>query len=106
VGELVESSMNFDLDTVEPFLRRVSPLIDAGFGEKEIKLVVELATKMEHEDEQEIRFQITFQGSASELRIRIFMDDTDAPDIYFFSTAELAEKIDSEMERFAEDLGI
>jgi len=34
------------------------------------------------------------------------MDDIDAPDLYFFTSAELAAKIDSEYEAMCEELGI
>ena len=35
--ELEESSTNFDMENVRPFLLRISPLIESGFGEAQIQ---------------------------------------------------------------------
>jgi hypothetical protein len=106
VNDLVESSMNFDLDNVKPFLHRVADLIQSGFGEPEIAQIIALAEGMEHDDEQELIFKIRHQGNAAELRVRIFMDDIAAPDLYFFSPPALAEKISAELVRFADEHGM
>ena len=98
--------MNFDLEHVRPFLQRLAPLIDAGFGLTEIDRVVSLAESMEHDDEQTLEFQIQYGNQRSAFRVGIFMDDIDAPDMYFFEPAGLAERIDAEMESFCEELGI
>lgn len=106
INDLIESSMNFDLENVRPFLQRVASLIDAGFGAAEIDRVVSLAENMAHDDEQTIEFQIKYHGTPSPFRIGIFMDDIDAPDMYFFGPASLATQIDAEMEKFCEELDI
>jgi hypothetical protein len=105
-NDLVESSMNFDLENVRPFLARIAPLIEGGFGAAEIDRVVSLAEKMQHDEEQSLTFQIKYRGQPSPFRVGIFMDDIDAPDMYFFAPAGLAEQIDGEMERSCEELGI
>ncbi len=104
--DLVESSMNFDLENVRPFLQRISSLIEIGFGPAEIDHVVALADSMQHDDEQTLEFQIQLGNQRSTFRVGIFMDDIDAPDMYFFGPADLAERIDAEMDRFCEELGI
>lgn len=104
--DLVESSMNFDLQHVEPFLQRVARLVDSGFAAPEIAKMKALAEIMAHDDEQEVGFKIRYEGKPSELRIRVFMDDIAAPDLYFFSEPSLAEKISTEFERFAEENGM
>ena len=102
----IESSMNSDLENVRQFLQRIAPLINAGFGPVEIDRVVSLAESMEHDDEQTREFRIEYRGEPSAFRVGIFMDDIDAPDMYFFGPAGLAEQIDAEMERFCEELEI
>jgi hypothetical protein len=104
--DVVESSMNFDLENVPPFLVRVSPLVESGFGEAEIWRVVKLVNELEHDDEGELLFNIRYDGQPCELRVRVFMDDIESPDMYFFSPPGLAEKISDEMERFADELDI
>src|ERR1700693_1036498 len=103
MNDLVESSMNFDLSNIRPFLYRVAGWIQSGFGEPEISQVVRLAERMKHDDEQELTFNIRHQGQAAELRIRIFMDDIAAPDLYFFSPPALADKITTELRLFADE---
>jgi hypothetical protein len=39
--ELQESSTNFDRENVRPFLQRISPLLDSGFGEAQIDAEME-----------------------------------------------------------------
>jgi len=103
---MAESSMNFALANVRPFLERIAHLVDSGFGRGEIDRVVSLAESMKHDEERELTFQITHQGRNSPFLIRVFMDDIDAPDVYFFGPKALAEQIDAEMGRFCEELGI
>ena len=101
-----ESSMNFDMENVEPFLQMVSSLISSGFGGQEVAKVVAMAKQMGVDDERELEFRIQYDGKPAVLRVRVFMDDVDAPDLYFFSPESLAERIDAEMEKFCEELGI
>ena len=98
--------MNFDMENVRPFLQRISPLIEAGFGEAQIQQVCELAGSMAHDAEQELEFPIRYAGSDSLLRIGIFMDDINAPDVYFFSPPALAAQIDAEMEALCDEMGM
>jgi len=99
-----ESSSNFDLEHVRPFLERVSPLIESGFGLTEIEQVCQVVEAMEVDDEKELEFPIRYAGGDSHLRVGIFMDDEDAVDLYFFSKPELAIQIDDEMEKFFNQL--
>ena len=98
--------MNFDVENVQSFLERVASIVPEGFSKSQIEQVVLLADELELNEEQGLKFQITLEGKPSELHILIFMDDVDAPDIYFFSPQALAKKIDAEMERFCEELDI
>ncbi|MGA2404490.1 MAG: hypothetical protein ABSG91_22765 [Syntrophobacteraceae bacterium] len=61
---------------------------------------------MAHDEEKEMEFRIQFDGRPSTFKVRIFMDDVDTPDAYFFSPSGLSTIIDAEMEQFCEELGI
>ena len=106
MDNLHESSMNFDDETLRPFLERISGLIDGGFGSTEIDQVVTTSKSMELDEERDLEFKINFQGAESPFIVRIFMDDIDAPDVAFFGPEDLAEKIDDEMDAFMEEMGI
>jgi hypothetical protein len=104
--QLQESSSSFDMENLEPFLQRVMKLIPQGFTLREVSQVIEMAKTMAHEEEKEIEFKIQFAGQPSIFKVRIFMDDVDTADTYFFSPSGLATRIDAEMEQFFEELGI
>ena len=59
---------------------------------------------MEHE--REMRLEVAHGGSPTPLVVRVFMGDIDAPDLYFFTFAGLAEKISNECDAFCEELGL
>jgi hypothetical protein len=103
-GGLSEASMNFDSDLVEPFLQRVSTLV-TGFGAKEIAEVAQMIAELEVDDERELRFEVSDEGCWILLRVRVFMDDVDAPDLHFFTTPELAKEIEQLLAEFREELG-
>lgn len=91
-GDLSEASMNFDSDSVELFLQQVSVLV-SGFGSSEVAEVVRTIDELDVDEERELRFQVDHEGRLVPLRICVFMDDIDAPDLYFFTTSALAEEI-------------
>jgi hypothetical protein len=104
--QLEEWSANFDAENVEPFLRRVSSLIESGFGDAEIKKATAFINSTGHDDEREMAFRVKYRGNDTDFRVRIFMDDIDSPDLYFFAPSALCDEIGQEMEKFAEELGI
>lgn len=104
--EFQESSGNFDLENVRPFLERIKRLIESGFSDAEINQIQEAAEEMEVDEEKVFEFPIKFKGSVTVLQVKVFMDDVAAPDVYFFTDSELAEEIDKQMRKFFDDLGI
>lgn len=103
---LKEFSANFDSENVSPFLERIAPHIEAGFGAPERTKVLDLLASLQLDDEKELSFPIRYAGAKSTLKIGIFLDDIDAPDIYFFAPAALSDAIEAEMIKFCEELGI
>ena len=103
--DLEEWSTNFDAENVEPFLRRIVPHIEAGFGDNEIRRVTQLIEGMDVNDEEQLVFKIRYSGAPSDFKVGVFMDDIDAPE-YFFAPPALCEQLSAEMQKFAAELGI
>ena len=102
--EFEEASMNFDTYTIQPFLERVALFISSGFAQNEIAKVVDLAIHMKVNEEQEVEFSIEYMGQKSILKIAIFKDDLTEAEIYFFASPNLAELLQTEIERYTEEL--
>lgn len=102
---LTEASANFDLQNVEPFLLRVAAQVD-GLGTEEVNVLVREVSAMSPDAEESWAFEVVYQGVVTPLHIRVFMDDVDAPDVYFFTSPELAEAINKQMTAYFEELGI
>ncbi len=101
---LEEASMNFDMNNVKTFLQRISPLIESGFSKKEISQVQEEIGKMEPDDGYEVgKFDIVYRDKKTKLIINAF-DSPEAPDIYIFTNPNLANQIQEEMVKFADEL--
>jgi hypothetical protein len=101
-----EFSANFDSEMVRPFLERIQPFIESGFGSAQIEQVCQVVATLPHDQEHTLEFQIRHVGKDARFDVRIFMDDIDAPDIYFLSPSALRQQIESEFHRFAEERGI
>jgi hypothetical protein len=97
--------MNFDLDGVGPFLSRLTTLVE-GFGDGEVRQLSEGIAAIPVESERTWDFMVRYQGAEVPLQVRAFMDDIDAPDLYFFSSPELAGAIQRELTAYAESLGM
>jgi len=101
---MFEASMNFDLENVEPFLTRIDTRLALNLPVDEL---VEMTRQTEIETEQSRIIRVKYDNSQTEIEYRVFMDDIDAPDLYFFTASKaLADLIEDEMEAFADELGI
>jgi hypothetical protein len=98
--ELEETSMSFDLENVEPFLVTVAARLDSGFSaEDAAKLAGEIAA-LPVDGELTRHYTVTFQGGEMPLKVEIFMDDVEAPDLYLFAPESLVEAIEEEMDAY------
>ncbi len=95
---LKETSTNFDLDIIEPFLECISGHISLGFGKEDIKQTIEMITSLEVKGGGELEFKPVFQGQEMRLVISVYMDDYDSPDVFFFSSPALIELIEGVMD--------
>ncbi|MDP3070109.1 MAG: hypothetical protein Q8N18_07450 [Opitutaceae bacterium] len=101
-----EASTNFDKKHVAPFLERATHLFESGFGPAEVKKVAALMEKIKMDEEKELTFSVKFKGQVVPLRVRLFMDDIDAFDLYIFSSAEVAAQVTALIKKFGEEHGI
>ena len=102
MSTLVASQMQFDLDTLEPFLVRVSEMIPGGFGDMEIAQVLGTAERLKPGEEDELAFHIEYEGETSRFRILMRLGDDAVPDVRFFAPSGLAEMIEAEVKRMDE----
>lgn len=104
---MYQMSMNFDLENVKPFLHTIKSIFDSGFGDSEVEKVSSFTESIDIDNEDEIIFDVIYQGKEERLVYRVFMDDHEAPDIYFFSTSEnITKKIGDLFIHMCEKLGI
>ena len=97
---MFEASMNFDVENVEPFLRQLNSELHLELPIAELVSMTRAAT-IDNEVEKTVTVQ--FEGASIVLKYRVFIDDVDAPDLYFFTDSQpLAEAIDEQFSRFAD----
>lgn len=94
--------MNFDLENVEPFLLSVARLMEGGFTAQDAKHLASEIASMPVDGESVASYSVTYRGRAVPLRIEVFKDDIEAPDLYLFAPAPLADAIERKMERYFE----
>ena len=103
-GTLHEASMNFDLEHVRPFLERLRDRRGIGF---DVEAMARFTAETPVETERDMSADAMFRDREATVRYSVFMDDIDAPDLYFFSSdKELIDAINEEWGPFTEELGI
>ncbi len=105
-NSLHEASTNFDLKDVGAFLGRVAKLVDSGMDASTITELTKFVDDTPVETEREKPLTVGYRGKNAKLIIHVFMDDLDAPDLYFYSADEnLTSAIQAEMIEFAKEHG-
>jgi hypothetical protein len=99
-----EASMSFESASVEPFLLRVANMVE-GFKADDVKALAREIGKLSVDSTLSRSYPVTFRGEHVNLRVEAFMDDVDAPDLYFFASPALARQIDTELKKFASAQG-
>ena len=102
---------NFDLELVEPFLKRLSSILDSGFTVEEINTIKAEIEKMKKDNEiKEIgTFNVIHKGEKTEIRIEAEVhieDDLSEVVLLMYTSPKLVEIIDEEMIKFEEELDI
>ncbi|MBU2994522.1 hypothetical protein Q4555_05865 [Octadecabacter sp. 1_MG-2023] len=97
-GHAAETSMNFDSENVRPFLEGLAPgTIDQGA----LAVVDSAVGAMAVDETRDIVL-----NAQSGLQLQIYMDDIQAPDLYFFGPVEVIQYIDSALMAFANAMGL
>ena len=97
---LTESSTEVDLSNFPEFLRKLAAQITRGFGDAEIARLVSRAKELPHSREFQTDLQVVFRGNTTPLRIQLFKDDVESIGIALFTSKELADHFDREMDEF------
>ncbi len=87
-------------------MRRITPHVTRGFGEREVTRVAQLAERLPHDRESQTEFQVVFQGNVTPLRVCLFKDDLSSIEVYFFTSEPLAAFLDREMQAFFAERGM
>lgn len=93
-----ETSMNFDSENVRPFLDSLAP----GTVDPSALSTIDAALKTMGVDETR-DFVLNAQSG---LHLQIYMDDIEAPDLYFFGSTDVIHSIDQAFMTFATVMGL
>jgi len=104
--KLYESSSSFDKKMILPFLIRLSNAIDSGFNLKKVEKLAEFTFKVALDDQKQTEFYITHQNQKVKMIFSVFADDIDSYAIYIFTSKQVSELIDQEMEALFEELDL
>lgn len=94
--------MTFDLVDIRPFLTGLSNNPRFGLPEAFTASIVEALPDLTEAARRRWKVDGSFDGQAMHLEIEVFMDDPEAPDLTFFSSAGVIEEIDRELSEFVD----
>ena len=103
---MTEASMNLDQEHVGPLLTGISKMFSAGFSPNEAAKITDQVDGLWVGQTGNWEFTVTFNGKPVRLVIAAYKDDSDAPDLYFFSSPDAATQITKELAAFSEANGI
>jgi hypothetical protein len=105
--ELHKASMVFDPDHDEPFLERISHLFDVGFGKLQVKEILDACKYLgKDQDARTSHFAPYYFRQQVPLQVVVSKDSSNSMDISFFTTRELAGRIEERKETYMETLGV
>jgi hypothetical protein len=97
---VAEASSNFDLDTLAEFLPVLLPIFDAGFSGAKVVQILNEARNLALDEEKTLVLDVTHEGVAQHLQVHLFMDDIDAPDVYFLGSETLIAAIQGKLDEY------
>ena len=104
VNGYYETSMNFDMEHVRPFLSQVEEAFQLGL---DVDHLAKGVAEAEVETAYGCDLNLVFEDEPVNIKFSAWIDDIDAPDLYFYVTSEkLAKGIDAEMAKFCEAHGL
>jgi len=90
---LEEWSTNLDMNALEPTLKKLPKLVQAGFRDTEILEILAVAEEMKPDQTRAFRFPIKFREKKADLFVEIFMDDENAPDLAIYAPPSLVHQL-------------
>ena len=105
LSDLSEASMNFDQEVVGQFLQILSKSIESGFNSKDAKDLTKKIDALSVDEEDRWEYMVVVNGKKTRLVVSAYKDDIDAPDLYFYTSPELASQIEGQLESFATSMG-
>jgi hypothetical protein len=105
VSGLSEASMNFDQEGVGPFLAQLSRSFTSGLEPSQAETLAQSIDSLPVEQSGNWEYEVVACGRTERLVIVAFKDDVDAPDLAFYSSPELAARIQLQLESFAKAQG-
>ena len=99
-----EVSLNLDMEDLQPLLARLAAEVD-GFSDAEIAAIVREVKRMKVDSTREWKFTVRHGTVLTPLRIQVFLDDVDAPDLALWTSHELASTLGTVVETYMEQQG-
>jgi hypothetical protein len=100
-----ETSMNFDVREVAPFLTQLANNHRFGFPDDIVKAIGDAVVELPVETTKRWKITAEFDHHPILIEIEAFMDDVDAPDLTFHSAQAVITEIESELDTFAKAIG-
>ncbi|MBO9475357.1 hypothetical protein J7413_17550 [Shimia sp. R10_1] len=101
-----ETSMNFDLQEVAPFLTQLGNNARFTFPAALAEEIAHGLQGMAVDETRRWKLTCDFDRQPILMEIEAFMDDIDAPDLTFFGTLDAVAEIQQELEAFAAAKGL
>ena len=92
------------MEDLQPLLARFAARVD-GFGDREIAAIIDDVGRMKVDTTKEWKFRVRDGGVKTHLRIRVFLDDVDAPDLFLWTSRGLASTLDKILVAYIEQQG-
>ena len=105
VSGLSEASMNFDQEGVGPFLVELSRAFTSGLELSQAETLALSIDSLPVEQTGSWEYEVAANGKTERLVVVAFKDDVDAPDLAFYSSPELAARIQEQLDSFAQAQG-
>lgn len=105
VSGLSEASMNFDQDGVGPFLAELSRSFASGLDASQADALARSIDSLPVEQTGSWEYKVVANGKTERLVVVAFKDDVDAPDLAFYSSPDLAARIQKRLGVFARARG-
>lgn len=97
--------MNFDQEGVGPFLVELSRSFTSGLEPSQAETLAQSIDSLSVEQTGSWEYEVPANGKTERLVVVAFKDDVDAPDLAFYSSPELAARIQEQLDSFAQAQG-